>query len=53
MCGRCVRIRGTEDDAPGNSFLVKIVDECPTCSYGDVDLSTEVRTSEPVHSQTL
>lgn len=46
VCGRCVRIRGTEDDAPGNSFLVKIVDECPTCSYGDVDLSTEVRTCD-------
>lgn len=39
-CGKCVRVRGTEAGASGKSFLVMIVDECPTCSHGDVDFST-------------
>lgn len=39
-CGRCVRVRGTESGASGKSFLVMIVDECPTCSRGDIDFST-------------
>ncbi|KAL4436562.1 hypothetical protein ABPG75_003701 [Micractinium tetrahymenae] len=40
QCGDCVRVRGTESGASGKSFLVKIVDMCPTCSHGDIDFST-------------
>lgn len=39
-CGKCIRVRGTEAGASGKAYLVKIVDRCPTCSYGDVDFST-------------
>jgi hypothetical protein len=40
-CGKCLKIRGTEKDAPGDWVIVKIVDECASCKgNGDVDLST-------------
>ncbi|KAL4436563.1 hypothetical protein ABPG75_003702 [Micractinium tetrahymenae] len=39
-CDKCVRVRGTQSGASGESFLVKIVDECPECKHGDIDFST-------------
>ncbi|MBY0425909.1 MAG: RlpA-like double-psi beta-barrel domain-containing protein, partial [Cytophagales bacterium] len=33
-CGTCVRILG-----PSGEVTVKIVDECPSCAYGDIDLA--------------
>ncbi|KAL4440519.1 hypothetical protein ABPG75_003520 [Micractinium tetrahymenae] len=39
-CGRCVRVRGTQSGASGDSFLVMIVDECPECKHGDIDFSS-------------
>lgn len=38
-CGKCVAITG----ATRRRVVVKIVDECPECAYGDIDLSTKVR----------
>lgn len=38
-CGRCVVVRGIEAGSTGKEVLVRIVDECASCSYGDVDLS--------------
>ncbi len=35
-CGVCARIRG-----PNGEVTVKIVDECPECKVGDIDLSEE------------
>ena len=39
-CGRCVRVRGTEGDAPGRWVTAMIVDECASCAADDIDLST-------------
>lgn len=36
-CGACVRILGPKGEA-----TVKIVDECPECKYGDIDVTTGV-----------
>lgn len=33
-CGRCVSVTG-----PRGTVVVRIVDKCPGCSFGDVDLS--------------
>jgi expansin len=33
-CGRCIEVTG-----PLGSVVVRIVDKCPGCSFGDVDLS--------------
>jgi expansin (peptidoglycan-binding protein) len=33
-CGRCVRVRG-----PRGSVVVQVVDKCPGCDRGDLDLS--------------
>ena len=38
-CGECIRVRGTESDAPGDWVTIKIVDECANCKDGDVDMS--------------
>lgn len=39
--GRCIRARGTEDDATGAWVTVMVVDECASCGGdGDVDFST-------------
>lgn len=39
-CGRCIRIKGVEDDAPGKWVKAMIVDECASChGDGDVDMS--------------
>ena len=43
MCGRCAAVRGTGDRATGRIVVVKIVDECATCSTGDLDFTTRVR----------
>jgi hypothetical protein len=41
VCGRCIRVRGTESGASGNSVLFKIVDECASgCEGHGVDMST-------------
>lgn len=43
MCGTCIRVRGTESDAPGNWVKVMIVDECAGSGCdgdGDVDFSS-------------
>ncbi|KAL4419449.1 hypothetical protein ABPG77_003562 [Micractinium sp. CCAP 211/92] len=39
-CGKCVRVKGTDSRASGESFLVMIVDECPECKHGDIDFSS-------------
>lgn len=40
-CGRCIRLRGTNADAPGKWVTVKVVDECASCAGdNDVDLSS-------------
>ncbi len=36
VCGTCVRI-----DGPNGSVDVRIVDQCPECAQGDIDLSPE------------
>ena len=36
VCGECVRIQG-----PSGSVTVRIVDQCPECKPGDIDLSPE------------
>lgn len=33
-CGRCISVTG-----PSGTVIVRIVDKCPGCSFGDVDLS--------------
>ena len=33
-CGRCIEVTG-----PSGKVVVRIVDKCPGCSFGDVDLS--------------
>lgn len=33
-CGRCIEVTG-----PNGKVVVRIVDKCPGCSFGDVDLS--------------
>lgn len=33
-CGRCIEVAG-----PTGKVVVRIVDKCPGCSFGDVDLS--------------
>lgn len=39
-CGKCIRVRGTEEDAPGRWVTLMIVDECASCEGdGDVDMS--------------
>lgn len=38
VCGQCVEIT---NPANGKSTVSYITDECPTCSYGDLDLSIE------------
>lgn len=39
-CGRCIKVRGTEGDAPGDWVKMMIVDECASCrGDGDVDMS--------------
>lgn len=40
-CGQCVLVHGTEAGASGAKVLVKIIDMCPGCSYGDIDFSTK------------
>lgn len=35
-CGGCVRIFGPRDE-----ITVQVVDRCPECKFGDIDLSTE------------
>jgi hypothetical protein len=40
-CGQCVLVHGTEAGASGAKILVKIIDMCPGCSYGDIDFSTK------------
>lgn len=40
MCGRCIRVQGTESDAPGTWVKLMVVDECASCKGdGDVDMS--------------
>lgn len=34
-CGRCASIKG-----PNGTVVVKLLDKCPGCSFGDIDLST-------------
>lgn len=36
-CGACVRILG-----PMGTVVLKIVDECPECKFGDIDMTTAV-----------
>jgi len=36
-CGACVRILG-----PKGTVVLKIVDECPECKFGDIDMTTAV-----------
>ena len=43
-CGRCAAaVTGTGDRATGKTVVVMIVDACATCSYGDLDFTTKVR----------
>ena len=42
-CGRCVAVRGTGRRATGKTVIVKIVDACATCDYGDLDFTSKVR----------
>eukprot|EP00727_Mastigamoeba_balamuthi_P005325 m51a1_g14791 hypothetical protein (914) ;mRNA; r:505443-511802 len=39
LCGTCAKVTG-----PAGSAVVKIVDECPGCKYGDLDLSPDAFT---------
>ncbi|PRW59027.1 Trafficking particle complex subunit 5 [Chlorella sorokiniana] len=41
LCGRCAAVRGTGSRATGKTVVVMIVDECATCSYGDLDFTTK------------
>lgn len=36
-CGACVRVLG-----PKGTVILKIVDECPECKFGDIDVTTAV-----------
>eukprot|EP00727_Mastigamoeba_balamuthi_P005326 m51a1_g14792 hypothetical protein (223) ;mRNA; r:512381-513469 len=36
LCGTCARVTG-----PAGTAVVKIVDKCPECQYGDLDLSPD------------
>lgn len=36
-CGACVRVLG-----PMGTVVLKIVDECPECKFGDIDMTTAV-----------
>ncbi|PSC68371.1 polyribonucleotide nucleotidyltransferase [Micractinium conductrix] len=39
-CGKCIKVRGTEPDAPGKWVTIMVVDECASCEGdGDVDFS--------------
>ncbi len=41
MCGKCIKVRGVEHDAPGEWVTIMIVDECASCEgKHDVDMST-------------
>jgi hypothetical protein len=42
ICGRCVAVRGTGGSATGRTVVMKVVDECATCAYGDLDFTTKV-----------
>lgn len=46
-CGKCIKVRGTEDDAPGEWVTLKIVDECASCE-GDDDVDMSVRALKKV-----
>ncbi|KAL4420984.1 hypothetical protein ABPG77_001303 [Micractinium sp. CCAP 211/92] len=40
LCGRCAAVRGTGPRATGKIVVVKIVDACATCAFGDLDFTT-------------
>lgn len=39
-CGRCIAVKGLDAGASGEWVIVMVVDECASCSGGDVDFST-------------
>ena len=39
-CGKCIKARGLDAGAPGGWVVVKVVDQCASCTCGDVDFST-------------
>ncbi|KAF4316724.1 hypothetical protein JM18_008162 [Phytophthora kernoviae] len=42
-CGRCAEVSCTDSSCSGQSSeIVYIMDQCPGCSYGDLDLSPDV-----------
>ncbi len=45
VCGACVHITG-----PSGEATVKIVDQCPECKVGDIDLSPEAFSSWPTRA---
>ncbi|PVU93501.1 hypothetical protein BB561_003255 [Smittium simulii] len=43
ICGKCVKITATGPGANKNvSVIAKVVDRCPVCKFGDVDMSESV-----------
>lgn len=40
-CGRCAAVRGTGGRGTGRTVIVMIVDECATCSWGDLDFTSK------------
>ncbi|CAH0478943.1 unnamed protein product [Peronospora belbahrii] len=41
-CGRCAKVSCTDASCTGQSEIVYIMDQCPGCAYGDLDLSSDV-----------
>ncbi|KUF92575.1 Tubulin gamma chain [Phytophthora nicotianae] len=41
-CGRCAEVSCTDASCSGQSEIVYIMDQCPGCAYGDLDLSPDV-----------
>ncbi|CAI5720319.1 hypothetical protein KXD40_009242 [Peronospora effusa] len=41
-CGRCAEVSCTDASCSGHSEIVYIMDQCPGCAHGDLDLSPDV-----------
>ncbi|OMJ23033.1 Papain inhibitor [Smittium culicis] len=39
VCGKCISINYKNPSGQTNSVKVKVVDRCPVCKFGDIDLS--------------
>ncbi|KAF1781449.1 RlpA-like double-psi beta-barrel domain [Phytophthora cactorum] len=52
-CGRCAQVSCIDEACADQtaSAIVQIVDRCPECKYGDLDLSPSVFKTSPVQIQ--